>query len=94
MKIYFERLTTFSKIDQFMRKGLYTNREKRKRGHALLQERWSQMAVQMAVERVQTHLSLLLLADNKGREVLLKTLIIWVYVSGGFSTHLPATMPD
>jgi len=52
------------------------------------------MAVEMAVERVQTHLSLLLLADNKGREVLLKTLILRVYVSGGFFTHLPATMPD
>jgi len=52
------------------------------------------MVVEMAVERVQTHLSLLLLTDNKGREVLLKTLILRVYVSGGFSTHLPATMPD
>jgi len=36
------------------------------------------MAVEMAVERVQTHLSLLLLADNKGREVLLKPLAVGV----------------
>jgi len=36
----------------------------------------------MAVERVETHLSLLLLADNQGREVFLKTLILRVYVRG------------
>jgi hypothetical protein len=48
----------------------------------------------MAVERVETHLSLLLLADNQGREVLLKTLILRVYVRGGFSRHLSATTHD
>jgi len=36
------------------------------------------MAVQMTVERIEAHLSLLLLADNKGRPVLLKPLFMGV----------------
>jgi len=67
--------------DSYAKKGCHPPRDLKTDG-----------AVQMAVERVETHLSLLLLADNKRSPVLLKPFSVGGYSVLCLLRSIPATM--